>query len=50
MKLDDALVKEGVAQVSAEPGALVLRGPRAHQRVKLDGDFAAVRKLAAQIA
>jgi hypothetical protein len=45
LKLDEALLREGVRAVEAEPGALVLRGERAAQRVPVDGSFAAVRKL-----
>ncbi len=48
--LDDALVAEGVQEVAAEEGALVLRGAKASQRVKLDGGFGTVRRVASAIA
>ena len=43
--LDDALVQQGVSAVTAEPGALVLKGARAHQRAAVGADFAAARAL-----
>jgi hypothetical protein len=47
--LDDALVKEGVTAVEAEPGAMVLKGGRASQRVAVGADFAAARSLTARL-
>jgi hypothetical protein len=49
VQLDDALVREGVTAVEPEPGALVLRGGRSHQRVPVAGDFAGARALAARL-
>lgn len=48
VRLDPALLSEGVRAIEVEPGALVLRGQRAAQRVAVAGDFAAVRALAAK--
>jgi len=47
--LDDALVREGVEGIEAEPGAMVLAGARAFQRAEVGADFAAARALVAQL-
>jgi hypothetical protein len=44
--LDPELVREGVREVLAEPGQLVLRGLRAEQRVALDATFERARAFA----
>jgi hypothetical protein len=49
VRLDPALVREGVHAVEAEPGALVLRGERAAQRVPVAADFEAVRRVVARL-
>jgi hypothetical protein len=49
VSLDDALVREGVAAVEAETGAMVLKGVRASQRVPVGADFGAARALAARL-
>ena len=46
--LDDALVREGVQAIEAAPGGMVLKGPRASQRVSVGADFAAARATAAK--
>ncbi|HET6412834.1 MAG TPA: hypothetical protein VFG53_12300 [Anaeromyxobacter sp.] len=47
--LDDALVREGVAAVEAEAGAMVLKGVRAYQRVPVGADFVGARTLTARL-
>jgi hypothetical protein len=49
VKLDDALVREGVWGVEAETGAMVLKGVRSSQRVPVGADFGAARTLAARL-
>jgi hypothetical protein len=48
--LDDALVREGVRVVEAEPGGMVLRGRKARQRVPVQADFAEARGVWARVA
>ena len=43
--LDAAMVKEGVEGVEAEPGAMILKGVRASQRVPIAADFGPARAL-----
>jgi len=47
--LDDALVREGVAAVEAETGAMVLKGVRTSQRVPVGADFGAARALTSRL-
>ncbi len=47
--LDDALVQQGITAIEAEPGAMVLKGGRAHQRVSVGADFAAARALVSRL-
>jgi hypothetical protein len=47
--LDDALVREGVQAVEAEPGAMVLKGTRASQRAAVGADFTAARAVVARL-
>jgi hypothetical protein len=49
VRLDPALLREGVRAVEAEPGAMVLRGARAAQRVPVAADFGTVRQLARRL-
>ncbi len=49
LALDDALVREGVAAVVAEEGALVLKGVRASQRFAVGADFGAARALTSKL-
>jgi hypothetical protein len=49
VSLDDALAREGVEGMEAEPGNLVLKGPRAVQKVKMGADFTAARALVAKL-
>jgi hypothetical protein len=49
VSLDEALVREGVAGVEAEAGAMVLKGARASQRVPVGADFTGARALAARL-
>jgi hypothetical protein len=47
--LGDALVQQGITAVEAEPGAMVLKGTRAHERAAVGADFAAARELVARL-
>lgn len=47
--LDDALVREGVRTIEAEPGAMVLRGAKARQRAPVQADFGAARAVWARV-
>jgi hypothetical protein len=47
--IDDALVREGVEGMEAEPGNLVLKGSRSSQKVKMGADFQAARALVAKL-
>jgi hypothetical protein len=49
LPLEPALAREGVASVELDGGALLLRGPRAHQPAAVSGDFAAARAVASRI-
>lgn len=49
LALGDDLVREGVAGVEAEAGAMVLKGVRASQRYPVGADFAAARRLTARL-
>jgi hypothetical protein len=43
------LLREGLASVEAEPGALVLKGKRSSRAAPISADFAAPRRLAAKL-
>lgn len=49
VSLDDALVREGVQGVEAEPGNLVLKGSHSSQKVRMGADFKAARALVAKL-
>jgi len=49
VELEDALLREGVRAVEAAPGAMVLRGTKAHQRAPVGADLAAARAVAARL-
>ena len=49
VRLEPALLREGVRAVEAEPGAMVLRGERAAQRVPMAADFEAVRRVVGRL-
>jgi hypothetical protein len=49
VRLDEALLREGVRSVEAEPGAMVLRGARAAQRVPVAADFGLVRQIVGRL-
>ena len=49
VRLDPPLLAEGVRGVEAEPGAMVLRGARAAQRVPVAADLDAVRRTVARL-
>ncbi|HET9596605.1 MAG TPA: hypothetical protein VFP65_13540 [Anaeromyxobacteraceae bacterium] len=49
VRLDPALLSEGVRGVEAEPGAMILRGARSAQRVPVAADLEAVRRAVARL-